>query len=130
MIILTACAEEIATCQSQNQAKLVPLMAELLLSRMDTSRRGAPVLFGRGGGKPAAAGAAASLFVRAVGQDDPAGAAVGAAAGGTGVSVRTTALPRMMKLMEANEEDACEVGICIGRSGAPYADAELISTLF
>jgi uncharacterized caspase-like protein len=57
---------------------------------MDTSRRGAPLLFGRGGGKPAAAGAAASLFVRAVGQDDPAGAAAGAAAGGTGI--RTMAL--------------------------------------
>ena len=77
-----------------------------------------------------AAGAAASLFVRAVGQDDPAGAAVGAAAGGTGVSVRTTALPRMMKLMVANEEDVCEVGICVGSSRPPYADAELISTLF
>ena len=48
------------------------------------------MLFGRGGGKPAAMGAAASLFVRAVGQDDPAGAAAGAAAGGTGV--RTMAL--------------------------------------
>jgi hypothetical protein len=43
-----------------------------------------PVLFRRGGGKPAAASAAASLFVRAVGQDDHTGAAVGAAAGGTG----------------------------------------------
>jgi hypothetical protein len=40
--------------------------------------------------EPRAAAAAASLFVLAVGQDDPAGAAVGAAAGGTGV--RTMAL--------------------------------------
>jgi hypothetical protein len=35
----------------------------------------------------------------------------------------------MMTLVVANEEDVCEVGICVGRSGAPYADAELISTL-
>ena len=40
--------------------------------------------------EPRAAAAAASLFVLAVGQDDPAGAAVGAAVGGTGV--RTMAL--------------------------------------
>jgi hypothetical protein len=61
--------------------------------RMDTSRRGAQVLFGRGGGKPdkpRAAATAASLFVLAVGQDDPAGVAVGAAARSTGV--RTMAL--------------------------------------
>jgi hypothetical protein len=37
---------------------------------------------------------------------------------------------RMMKLVVANKEDVCKVGICVGRSGAPNADAELISTLF
>jgi hypothetical protein len=85
-------------------------MAELLLSRMDTSRRGVPVLFGRGGGKPAAAGAAASLFVRAVGQDDPAGAAAGTAARGTGV--RTMAL--VVSLIALYDEiDGGERGRCL-----------------
>ena len=107
-------------------ALLVPSMAELSLSRMDTSRRGAQVLFG--GGKPAAAGAAASLFIRAVGQDDPAGAAVGAAAGGTGVRTMVLVVspsPRTMKKLKvANKEDLCKVGICVGRSGAPYAEMQ------
>jgi hypothetical protein len=30
----------------------------------------------------------------------------------------------------ANKEDLCEVGICVGWSGAPYADAELTSSIF
>jgi hypothetical protein len=91
-------------------AAVVRLMAELLLSRMDTSRRGAPVLFGRGGGKPAAAGTAASLFVRAVGQDDPSGAAAGAATGGTGV--RTMVL--VVSLFASYDEiDGGERGRCL-----------------
>ena len=56
----------VAAAAARAAAVLVPLMAELLLSRMDTSRRGGQVLFGRGGGKldkPRAVAAAASLFV-------------------------------------------------------------------
>ena len=62
-------------------AALMPLMAELSLLRMDTSTRGVPVLFGRGGSKADPAGATAALFGRGVGKDDPAGAAAAAAGG-------------------------------------------------
>ena len=95
----------VAVAAARAAAVLVPSMAELLLSRKDTSKTGAQVLFGKGGGKPdkhRAAAAAASLFVLAVGHDDPAGAAVGAAVGGTGV--RTMALDSCVLIASCNEK--------------------------